>query len=147
MKIDGTRSSNEINKKKDAKKTSSGDGAFKSLLSGGEETAKTSGSSLSSGIASVDALLAAQTMEDSTQKQSKKRMQQRAEDILDKLSDLKVAMVSGGVTVGHMISIADVVATHREKVNDPQLSSILDEIDLRAHVELAKLQVAQSKTL
>jgi hypothetical protein len=146
MKIDGTKSSSDINKKKDVKKTSSGDGAFKSMMDGGAGAAKsTSGAGLSSGIASVDALLAAQTMEDSTQKQAKKRMQDRAEDILDKLQDLKVAMVTGEITVGHMVSIADVVATHRDKINDPNLSAILDEIDLRAHVELAKLQVASKR--
>jgi hypothetical protein len=88
----------------------------------------------------VDALLAAQTAEDPAQGKAKKRMQERATDILDKLNDLKVGLLSNNVTVGHMVSIADVVATHREKINDPALTSILDEIDLRAHVELAKLQ-------
>ena len=144
MKIDGTKSSSDIQKKKDAKKSGEGSGVFQSLMGGGHtgEVAKTGGSSLSAGIASVDALLAAQSAEDPAQQKAKKRMQARAEDILGKLNDLKVGMVSGSVTVGHMISIADVVASHRERINDPSLTSILDEIDLRAHVELAKLQVA-----
>ena len=147
MKIDGTKSSSDVSKKKDTKKSGEGSGVFQSLMGGGHtgEAAKAGGSSLSAGIASVDALLAAQTAEDPAQQKAKKRMQERAEDILDKLNDLKVGMVTGGVTVGHMVSIADVVATHREKVNDPALTSILDEIDLRAHVELAKLQMAAKR--
>ena len=147
MKIDGPKSSSDVQKKKDAKKSSSGSGVFQSLMGGGHtgEASKSGGSALTAGIASIDALLAAQTAEDPAEGKARKRMQARAEDILDKLNDLKVGMVTGGVTVGHMISIADVVATHREKVSDPQLTSILDEIDLRAHVELAKLQMAAKR--
>jgi len=144
MKIDGPKSSSEINKKKSAKKSSSGDGVFQSMM-GGEDNAteETSQAGLSAGIASVDILLAAQSVEDSTQKSSKQRMKKRADDILDTLNDLKIAMVTGNVTIGHMISIADVVASHRDSIIDAELSTILDEIDLRAHVELAKLGMAK----
>lgn len=146
MKIEGPKSTSEINKKKSAKKTS-GDGAFGAMLDSGETggTSETSGMSMSSSIASVDALLMAQAADDPMQGKAKRQMKERAENILDKLNDLKVAMVSGRVTVGHMVSIADVVASHREAITDPELSAILDEIDLRAHVELAKLEGAKSK--
>ena len=53
-----------------------------------------------------------------------------------------VAMLTGGVTVGHMIDIADVIASHREKITDPGLTDIMDEIDLRAQVEMAKMRMA-----
>jgi hypothetical protein len=89
--------------------------------------------------------LAAQSIENSTEGKARKKMTQRADSILDKLNDLKMAMLTGDITVGHMVSIADVVATHREKITDPELSAVLDEIDLRAHVELAKLQIAKSR--
>ncbi len=145
MKIVGPKSSSDINKKKDAKKTSSGDGAFKSMMGGGAGKATGAGaSSMSAGIASVDILLAAQSVDDSTQGKAKRQAKARAKGILEKLNDLKVAMVSGNVTIGHMVSIADVVASHRENITDPDLTAILDEIDLRAHVELAKLEVAKS---
>ena len=51
-------------------------------------------------------------------------------------------MLNGTLTVGHMIDIADIVASHREKIQDPKLTDIMDEIDLRAQVELAKMRVA-----
>lgn len=144
MKIDGTKSSSDIQKKKDVKKASSGDGVFGSFMDSGESggTAQSSSIGLSAGIASIDALLAAQSAEDPAQGKARKRMQERAGDILDKLNDLKIAMLTNNVTVGHMVSIADVVATHRERIDDPALTAILDEIDLRANVELAKLQMA-----
>ena len=115
MKIEGPKSSSDINKKKGAKKTASGDGAFKSMMDDAGGAGK-----------------------------AKRQAKQRADTILDKLNDLKVAMVSGNITLGHMISIADVVASHRDNITDPELTAILDEIDLRAHVELAKLEVAKA---
>ena len=146
MKIDGTKSSSDIKKKKNASKNASGDGVFKSMVSDGSSGAEgASGASMSAGIASVDVLLAAQAADDPAQQKAKRRMADRADTILDKLNDLKGAILTNRVTIGHMISIADVVAQHRENINDPNLTAILDEIDLRAHVELAKLKVAQSK--
>ena len=56
-----------------------------------------------------------------------------------------MAMLNGSLTVGHMIDIADVVASHREKITDPALTAIMDEIDLRAQVELAKMRVAMDR--
>ena len=50
-------------------------------------------------------------------------------------------MLGGNLTVGHMIDVADVVASHREKIDDPTLTAIMDEIDLRAQVEIAKIRV------
>lgn len=92
-------------------------------------------------IAQVDALLAIQGAQDPAQGASKKRMRQRAESVLEELDKLRSAMLTGTLTVGHMIDIADVVASHREKITDPALTSIMDEIDLRAQVELAKMRV------
>ena len=147
MKIEGPKSSSELNKKKSVK-NATGDGTFGAMVdAAGDGADEATGASLSSNIAGVDALLIAQAAEDSTEKQSRQRMKQRAGDILEKLQDLKTAIVMGNVTVGHMISIADVIATHRESVSDPELSVILDEIDLRAHVELAKLEVAKTKLI
>lgn len=144
MKIEGPKSTSDISKKKDAKKTSSSGGAFQSMMSGAGGASEASGAGLTAGIASMDILLAAQSVDDATQGKAKRQVKERADSILDKLNALKVAMVSGNVTVGHMISIADVVASHRETITDPELTAILDEIDLRAHVELAKLEVAKS---
>ena len=53
-----------------------------------------------------------------------------------------MALLTGTLTVGHVIDIADVVASYREKVMDPELTAILDEIDLRTQIELAKMRVA-----
>lgn len=69
-------------------------------------------------------------------------MRQRAGDILKELDKIRIAMLSGTLTVGHMIDVADVVASHRERIMDPGLTAIMDEVDLRAQVELAKMRSA-----
>ena len=73
---------------------------------------------------------------------AKKRMRHRSDKILSELDKIRMAMLSGTLTIGHMVDIADVVASHREKIMDPALTAIMDEIDLRAQVELAKMRVA-----
>lgn len=118
----------------------SGDSSFGDMVSSGTQEAATTQNTQS--IAQVDALLAIQGAEDPTARAAKKRMRQRSGDILDGLEKIKMAMLGGTLTVGHMIDIADVVASHREKIEDPGLTAIMDEIDLRAQVELAKMRAS-----
>ena len=93
-------------------------------------------------IAQVDALLAVQGTEDPTEREAKQRARQRANTILDELDKIRIAMLNGTLTVGHMVDIADVVASHRENVQDSAMTAIMDEIDVRAQVELAKMRFA-----
>ncbi len=96
-------------------------------------------------IAFVDSLLSIQGAEDPTQKASRGRMRQRGMGLLDELEKIRDALVLGNLTVGHLINIADVVASHRERIDDVRLTAILDEIDLRAQIEIAKMRYAVDK--
>ncbi len=69
-------------------------------------------------------------------------MHARGEDILKELDRLRLGILTGNMTLGQVIDIADVVAAHRERINDPKLTAILDEIDLRAQIEIAKARKA-----
>jgi hypothetical protein len=88
-------------------------------------------------VGGIEALLAAQEAGDGTQGRS--RGKARAEALLDSLDELRSDILAGGVSPGRLRAIADLVATQRGEVSDPKLAEILDEIDLRAQVELAKL--------
>ena len=145
MKVQGPSGTQKTSDtKKSSKSKGASGGNFGSLL-GASETSGTQGSAASASINSIDALLAVQASENPTEKAAKSRMKQRAHDLLDKLENLKMKVLTGGVTVGELLSVADVVASHREKISDPHLTSILDEIDLRAQIEIAKLTVAMQK--
>ncbi|MCB1651083.1 MAG: flagellar assembly protein FliX [Alphaproteobacteria bacterium] len=140
MKVTGPGRSQGPSSTKKTGKASSSEGSFGDFIASGPS--ETGNVQHTRNIAQVDALLAIQGAEDPTARAAKKRMRQRSHDLLDGLDKIRTAMLCGNLTVGHMIDIADVVASHREKITDPGLTSIMDEIDLRAQVELAKMRVA-----
>ncbi len=118
----------------------SGDGSFGDFLTG--DAGEAAPASASQAIARIDVLLAAQGAEDPAQKAARQRMQRRAHHLLAELDLIRLGLLSGTLTVGHVIDIADVVASHRERIVDPELTLLLDEIDLRAQIELAKMRAA-----
>ena len=140
MKIQGPGQTKGPSKTSKSGKAGKSDASFGDFIA--KEAPSSGATQETQSIAHVDALLAVQGAEDPTAGASKKRARKRATVILDELEKLRMAMLGGNLTVGHMIDIADVVASHREKIMDPALTGIMDEIDLRAQVELAKMRVA-----
>jgi hypothetical protein len=144
MKIEGPNKTQSSDPAKKKNKASESQGGFEDLISRAPEQA--SSASASNQIASVDSLLSIQAAEDPTESAARGRMRERSDNILKDLEQIRLAMLAGNLTVGHMIDIADVVASHREKIQDPGLVEIMDEIDLRANVELAKMRATLEKS-
>ncbi len=142
MKIQGPDQTNKAGSSKKSEKTKSGGGIFSSFLGGSDDAQETTHTAASNTIARVDVLLAAQAAEDPAARASRQKMRRRADTILHELDKIRLGMLTGRLTVGNMIDIADVVASHREKIDDPQLAAILDEVDLRAQIEIAKMRQA-----
>jgi len=142
MKIEGPSKTGGASGTKKAGKVGS-DGSFEDFIASAPKG--TASAAPTQSIARVDALLSVQAAESPTERAARRKMVVRADDILKELDRLRHAILTGGLTLGQVIDIADVVASHREKINDPRLTSILDEIDLRAQIELAKVQMALSK--
>lgn len=93
------------------------------------------------GLGSLDALLALQGASDPLER--KRRAVRRADDILELLDAMKIAMLDGEVTTGTLEQLKRTVRQHREATDDPKLESVLNEIETRAAVEAAKLEQAQ----
>lgn len=64
---------------------------------------------------------------------------------LDALSQLRDGLLMGTLPVATIEKLERVVAEERGTATDPALNAILDEIELRAAVELAKLEVAMAR--
>lgn len=143
MKVEGPGAGTPINRtrKTDKAGASSDASEFRGLM-GADDVAEAAPTTQSASIARVDTLLAIQAAENPAEKASKGRMRMRSEGLLKELDKIRVGMLTGSLTVGHMVDIADVVASHRERIVDPALASILDEIDLRAQVEIAKMRIS-----
>ena len=140
MKITGPSRTQGTSKTQKSGKAQEADGSFDDFVSKGAGDASPAASTQS--IAAVDALLAVQGVEDPTERAARQRMRYRADNLLLELDKIRMALLNGTLTLGHCIDIADVVASHREKVVDKELTSVLDEIDLRAQVEIAKMRKA-----
>ncbi|HTH17553.1 MAG TPA: flagellar assembly protein FliX [Magnetospirillum sp.] len=90
-------------------------------------------------LAGIDALLMVQAVDDSTERQARKRLIRRGEDILDKLEEIRHGLLLGTVPREKLMDLAQMVRASRETCQDPRLAALLDEIELRAEVEIAKL--------
>lgn len=90
----------------------------------------------SSAIGSVDALLALQGTGDF--REAKKQATDRAFSILDILDDLKLALLEGAIPRDTLVRLMETVKSERNQTGDPRLEAALNEVELRAAVELAK---------
>jgi hypothetical protein len=133
-KIDGlgnVRSAQPV--KRAAKAGSSGSTSFAKQL---DETGEPIATASVSSTASVNGIFGIQEVDDALAHASKGK--QRANDILDRLDELRLDLLAGGISKEKLMQLGRIVAARRATVTDPTLVSILDEIDLRAQVELAK---------
>jgi hypothetical protein len=92
-------------------------------------------------ISSVDALIALQEVGGPLER--RRRATGRASRILDALEALKLELLAGGLTAAVIEALTRAVRDQRALTDDPRLEGVLDEIETRAAVELAKLESAR----
>ena len=133
MKVDPTRRVGVSNVKRsgDSKGTS---GEFGRLLSTNSEAATVSGPAAA---APVDSLLAVQEVDDQGGGGSAKA-RQRAELMLERLEEIRTGLLLGAIPRSQLVDLARAAQETRENFVDPALGDVLDDIELRARVELAK---------
>jgi len=137
MKIDSTGrpiGPKSVRPKEKSQKSKSGD--FSKALTDQVATAGPVGGTTP--INPVDAVLAAQEVGDSTSE--RRKACQRGGAMLDQLDELRYGMLDGTISQESLGNLSKLVRAKRENVDDPQLMEVLDEIELRAEVELAKLE-------
>jgi hypothetical protein len=96
--------------------------------------------SAAQGVMGVEALLALQDVGGPLER--KRRAVRRAGRILDVLDDLKVGLLEGELSGADLDRLRRTVRDERANTDDPALEAVLDEIELRAAVEVAKLEQA-----
>ena len=63
--------------------------------------------------------------------------------ILDVLDEVKLGLLEGGVSSAALDRLMLAVRQERGEADEPRLRNLLEEIETRAAVELAKLEVAR----
>ena len=106
-----------------------------------QETAPAARTAAPSGVGSIDALLALQEVGGPLER--RRRAVRRAGHILDVLDDVKLSLLEGDVPPAALDRLLGAVRQERSNTDDPQLEGLLNEIETRAAVELAKLEIAR----
>lgn len=90
--------------------------------------------------AAIDSLLALQEVGDATS--GRKRALARGRGLLDLLDGVRHGLLAGGISQAKLNALVTAVRSERDAVSDPRLAHVLDEIELRAAVEIAKYERA-----
>lgn len=144
MRIEGPKSTSEIKKSEKTRKSSGSGGVFSAML---EDEGASSAPQLrgASPMAGIGNLLAVQGADDPAESKRRKKMMERAHKVLDALGQVHKGLVQGNLSPADMNDVSRAVREGRESVDDPRLTEILNEVDLRAQVELAKMELAREK--
>ena len=143
MRISGPNRNTRISSKRKTGDASASSGAFK--VGDKAQTGASQNASASRSLAAVDALISIQEVPDATARRAKAIA--RAEDMLDLLEEIKIAILSGGLPRSKLTRLTRIVGDGRAEIPNEKLSGVLDEIELRAKVELAKLEKARMKSV
>jgi len=138
MKIKGTgrvtpSSIKRIKSKKSVDKAAFGEALYT------EETQATGVMSGTAPLTSVNSFLSLQEMPSATD--GKSRTVERAEGLIEHLEAIRHGLLLGQISKKRLSNIVKVLAQQREKNIDPALIEIINDIELRAKVELAKLEM------
>jgi hypothetical protein len=140
MKIEGPRAVETLRSTR-VRATAGGGTAFAPEAAG--ETKHAAPVASGAPIAAVDTLIALQEVPDALT--GRARAARRGRDMLDLLDDVRDGLLEGRVSRATLARLLALVETKREDFVDPALKGVLDEIELRARVELAKLNFAPAK--
>lgn len=138
MKIKGTGRVTPSSIKRVKGKKSVDKAAFGDAL-GTEETQEAGAMSGTAPLTSVNSLLSLQEMPNATD--GKSRTVERAEGLIEHLEAIRHGLLLGQISKKRLSDIVKALAQQREKNIDPALIEIINDIELRAKVELAKLEM------
>ncbi|MFN9355801.1 MAG: flagellar assembly protein FliX [Alphaproteobacteria bacterium] len=140
MKVDGNKPI-ETNRASGARARGASPSGFAPAVP--EDTKPLAQVASTASLSGVDALLALQGV--ASPAGERQRAVRRGRDMLDMLDDIRRGLLEGAVSESTLKRLAGLANTKREDFVDPGLSQVLDDIDLRARVELAKLQYAGAR--
>ena len=89
-------------------------------------------------VSTLDALMALQEVGGPLER--RRRAVWRADKILDALEGLKVELLEGQLNPAMLERLTRAVREQRSMTDDPNLEGLLDQVETRAAVELAKLE-------
>lgn len=137
FRIDDIRKSAELAKGKSTRKVSTGESFSEYLkMSSAQE-----GNNIqnTTAMTSADAIFAAQMVDGEEERQKKQKLLKRSYGLLDRLEEIRDGLLLGSISKDKLIEISRMVKNKNIKCDDEKLMEIMEEIELRVEVELAKI--------
>ena len=142
MKVTGTGGLSQTPGAKPARAAGGGEGFRLAGPQGPAAPTQVSSSASVGGVMGVAGLLALQDVE--TPSERRRRSVRRAGRLLDELDEIKIALLGGDLGQTQLERLGRAIREQRGATEDPKLEGLLDEIETRAAVELAKLETARN---
>lgn len=137
IKVNDVNKTNDISPGKNIKKASGGESFSAYLNETMSKKAQQVGAT--SGISVTDAIFATQMVGSEEEREIRKKLIKRGYSLLEKLEEIRDALLLGYMSKDKLIETARMVKEHQAESSDPKLQEIMAEIELRVEVELAKL--------
>lgn len=144
MKVSGSKAAGTSGSPRKKATGASGGSGFADTMRSLDSSGGASGSGgvhSTGSVSALDALLALQQSGDALDSPKKAAML-RAKSLLEQLEAVRDGLLSGQLSGDRLKQLVGLVDQQREAIDDPELSAVLDEIDMRARIELAKLEVS-----
>jgi hypothetical protein len=93
-----------------------------------------------SAVTALDALLEAQRVDPAGADAERQAAAEYADGLLDGLQVLQVDLLEGRVPAGRLAALSRLLRGQQRRSGDSRLDEIVETIELRAQIELAKLQ-------
>jgi len=90
------------------------------------------------GITSIGSIIAVQEVDEDGGKKSREIIKRYGQDILDRLDEVQRDLLDGAISKDRLTTLAQMLRSKKNIIDDPLLQRLINDIELRAQVELAK---------
>ncbi len=136
-KTGGTAGPDSTRKKS---KQPDGDSGFADALKSASGASATEQTQATNSVGHVDALFAVQQTADATDHKSRGLMMDFGNEMLDRLEQLRISILNGAVSKDRLQEMARRLRERTSNSDDPRLNDLINDIELRVEVEIAKLR-------
>ena len=136
MKVDQTRRNSPASVKRSSGNRGVESSDFDSLLTAEQKIGSVAATNR---ISSVDSVVALQEITGDNRDEGGAKS--RANLILDKLEDIRMGLLMGQIPKSNLEELSKILIVARENSIDSNLLEVIEDIELRAKIELAKLEI------
>ena len=142
MKVTGAGGVGQTNAARGARSAGGGEGFRLPETEEPSGPAQSTGVGASAAVVGLEALIALQDVGGPMER--RRRAVNRAGRLLDILDKVKLGLLEGDLSTADLERLQRALKEQRAATDDPRLEGLLDEIETRAAVELAKLEQARA---